>query len=125
PSVTSFAAPHVSGAAALLLQKKYDLQPSEIKSLLVTTTNSVSDAYGNQFPVEIAGSGRLNVTQAFDANLIIKPTNLIFNVLPEKNIQSQFLQIKSIDGNNGNNENIKVSFIGNDYVDFDYKLEND
>ncbi|MGQ0791367.1 MAG: S8 family serine peptidase, partial [Nitrosopumilaceae archaeon] len=121
-SGTSFAAPHVSGAAALLLQKKYDLQPIEIKSLLVTTTNSVSDAYGNQFPVEIAGSGRLNLTQAFDANLIIKPTNLIFNVSPEKNVQSQFLQIKSIDGNN---ENIKVSFIGNDYVDFDYKLEND
>jgi len=121
-SGTSFAAPHVSGAAALLLQKKNNLQPIEVKSLLVTTTNSVSDAYGNQFPVEIAGSGRLNVTQAFDANLIIKPTYLIFNVSPEKNVQSQFLQIKSIDGNN---ENIKVSFIGNDYVDFDYKLEND
>src|SRR3990170_1909024 len=121
-SGTSFAAPHVSGAAALLLQKKIDLQPIDVKSLLVTTTNSVSDAYGNQFPVEIAGSGRLNVTQAFDANLIIKPTNLIFNVSPQKNVQSQFLQIKSIDGNN---ENIKVSFIGNDYVDFDYKLEND
>src|SRR3990172_9382499 len=121
-SGTSFAAPHVSGAAALLLQKRNDLQPIEIKSLLVTTTNSVSDAYGNQFPVEIAGSGRLNVTQAFDANLIIKPTYLIFNVSPEKNVQSQFLQIKSIDGNN---ENIKVSFIGNDYVDFNYKLEND
>ena len=121
-SGTSFAAPHVSGAAALLLQKRNDLQPIEIKSLLVTTTNSVLDAYGNQFPVEIAGSGRLNLTQAFDANLIIKPTYLIFNVSPEKNVQSQFLQIKSIDGNN---ENIKVSFIGNDYVDFDYKLEND
>ena len=121
-SGTSFAAPHVSGAAALLLQKKNNLQPIEVKSLLVTTTNSVSDAYGNQFPVEIAGSGRLNVTQAFDANLIIKPTYLIFNVSPEKNVQSQFLQIKSIDGNN---ENIKVSFIGNDYVDFDYKLKND
>ncbi|MEX0640123.1 MAG: S8 family serine peptidase [Nitrosopumilaceae archaeon] len=121
-SGTSFAAPHVSGAAALLLQKKNDLQPIEVKSLLVTTTNSVSDAYGNQFPVEIAGSGRLNLTQAFDANLIIKPTNLIFNLSPEKNVQSQFLQIKSIDGNN---ENIKVSFIGNDYVDFDYKLKND
>ncbi|MGI0063359.1 MAG: S8 family serine peptidase [Nitrosopumilaceae archaeon] len=121
-SGTSFSAPHVSGAAALLLQKKNDLQPIEVKSLLVTTTNSVSDAYGNQFPVEIAGSGRLNLTQAFDANMIIKPTNLIFNLSPEKNVQSQFLQIKSIDGNN---ENIKVSFIGNDYVDFDYKLEND
>lgn len=120
-SGTSFAAPHVSGAAALLLQKQNDLQPIEVKSLLVTTSNSISDAYGNQFPVEIAGSGRLNLTQAFDANLIINPTNLVFNLSPEKNIQSQFLQIKSIDGDY---ENIKVSFIGNDYVDLDYKLEN-
>jgi len=121
-SGTSFAAPHVSGAAALLLQKNKDLQPMEVKSLLVTTTNSVSDAYGNQFPVEITGSGRLNLTKAFDANLIIEPTYLIFNVSPEKNVKSQVLQIKSIDGNN---QNIKVSFLGNDYVNFDYKLEND
>jgi len=61
-SGTSFAAPHVSGAAALLLSKKIDLQPTEIKSLLVTTTDSVSDAYGKQFDVDITGSGRLNVT---------------------------------------------------------------
>jgi minor extracellular serine protease Vpr len=120
-SGTSFAAPHVSGAAAILLQKKNDLQPIEVKSLLVTTANSVSDAYGNQFPVEITGSGRLNLTQAFDANLIITPTNLVFNLSPENNIQSQFLKIKSI---NGDNENIKVSFVGNDYLDFNYKLEN-
>jgi len=121
-SGTSFAAPHVSGAAALLLQKNNDLQPMEVKSLLVTTTNSVSDAYGNPFPVEITGSGRLNLTKAFDASLIIEPTYLIFNVSPEKNVKSQFLQIKSIDGNN---QNIKVSFLGNDYVNFDYKLEKD
>lgn len=120
-SGTSFAAPHVSGAAAILLQKKNDLQPIEVKSLLVTTTNSVSDAYGNQFPVEVTGSGRLNLTQAFDANLIITPTNLVFNLSPEKNVQSQFLKIKSIDGNY---DNIKVSFIGNEYVKLKSQLEN-
>jgi len=120
-SGTSFAAPHVSGAAAILLQKKNDLQPIEVKSLLVTTTNSVSDAYGNQFPVEVTGSGRLNLTQAFDANLIITPTNLIFNLSPEQKVQSQFLKIKSIDGNY---DNIKVSFIGNEYVKLKSQLEN-
>jgi len=119
-SGTSFAAPHVSGAAALLLEKKNDLSPSEIKSLLVTTSNIVSDAYGNNFPVEITGTGRLNVTQAFNANLIIEPTHLIFNLSPQKKIQSQFLKIKSI---NGNDENLEISLIGNENVKFDYKLE--
>jgi minor extracellular serine protease Vpr len=120
-SGTSFAAPHVSGSAALLLQKKIDLNPSEIKSLIVTTSNTVTDAYGNNFPVEITGTGRLNVTQAFNANLIIEPTYLTFNLSPEKKTHSQFLNIKSIDGNV---ENLKISFIGNENIEYDYKIEN-
>src|SRR5574342_859468 len=46
-SGTSFAAPHVSGAVAILLQKNPDLKPSEIASLLSTTSEPVSDPYGN------------------------------------------------------------------------------
>lgn len=121
-SGTSFAAPHVSGAAALLLQKKSDLSPSEIKSLIVTTSNTVSDAYGKNFPVEITGTGRINVTQAFNANLIIEPTYLIFNLSPQKKVQSEFLNIKSM---NGDFENLKISFIGNENIEYDYRLEND
>ncbi len=121
-SGTSFATPHVSGAAALLLQKNSDLNPSEIKSLLVTTSNTVTDAYGNNFPVEVTGTGRLNVTQAFNANLIIEPPYLIFNLSPEKKTQNQFLNIKSI---KGNNEDLKISFLGNENVEYDYKLEDD
>lgn len=119
---TSFAAPHVSGAAALLLNKNMDLQPTEIKSLLVTTTDSVSDAYGNKFDVDITGSGRLNITKAFDANLIIEPTFLVFNLSPDKNTQSEILKINRLDQNN---DEIKISFIGNENVDFSYQLDDD
>jgi len=103
------------------LRKKNDLSPSEIKSLLVTTSNTVSNAYGKNFPVEITGTGRLNVTQAFNANLIIEPTYLTFNLSPQKKMQSQFLKIKSI---NGNDENLEISLIGNENIKYDYKLEN-
>ncbi len=119
-SGTSFAAPHVTGAAALLLQKK-NLEPIEIKSLIVTTADPVSDAYGNYFPYEITGSGRINVTNAFNANLIIEPTYLTFILSPEKKIQSEFLQIKSLDDQS---EKIRIRFVGNDKIDFDYSLEN-
>jgi minor extracellular serine protease Vpr len=81
----------------------------------------VTDAYGNNFPLEITGTGRLNVTQAFNANLIIDPTHLTFNLSPQKKIQSQFLKIKSI---NGNDENLEISLSGNENVRYDYKLEN-
>ena len=120
-SGTSFAAPHVSGASALLLERKNDLSPSEIKSLLVTTSNSVTDAYGNNFPFEITGTGRLNVTQAFNANLIIEPTHLTFNLSPEKKAQSQILNLRGI---NGNNENLDVRFLENEKIDYDYSIVN-
>ena len=100
-SGTSFAAPHVTGAAALLLQKNPELLPNEIKSLLVTTTDIVTDAYDNEFPFEAAGSGRLNVTKAFDANLIISPTFLIFDLSPEKIIDEEILELNPINGNSG------------------------
>ena len=119
-SGTSFAAPHVSGAIALLLQKNPDLKPEEIKSLLVTTAVPVSDPYGRQFPLEVAGTGRINATKAFDANLVIKPSYLIFNLSTEKRTQSEYLQIESLDGKL---ENLSVSFNGDEVFDFNYKLE--
>lgn len=120
-SGTSFAAPHVSGTIALLLQRDPSLTPGEIKSLLVTTTNQVSDPYGERFPFEIAGAGRINATRAFDASLVIEPSYLIINLSTDKRTQSEHLQIKSLDGKL---TNPTVSFVGDDIFDFNSKLEN-
>lgn len=97
-SGTSFAAPHVSGAAAILLQKNPDLKPSEIASLLSTTSDPVSNPYGDIFPVEIAGSGRINLAKAFSADLIIIPHNLVFNLSLENQTGTKSLHLKSLQG---------------------------
>ncbi len=121
-SGTSFAAPHVTGAVALLLEKNPELKPNEIKSILVTTTDFVEDAYENKFPLEATGSGRLNVTRAFNANLIILPHSLTFYLSSEKQTQSEMLELVPIDGNL---YDVNVKFVGPDIVNFDFQQKDE
>ncbi len=75
---TSFATPHVSGAAALLMQKYPDLNAQEIASLLITTARPLKDIYGDIYPFEVAGVGELAIDSALNADLIALPYNLTF-----------------------------------------------
>lgn len=122
-SGTSFAAPHVSGAAALLMQKNPDLLRTEIKSLLLTTADPVSDAYGNLFSFHEAGWGRLNVTRAISANMAMIPTSLHFFLSPEKKEDSKTLLLNPFDGML---DDIKVDISSNsDNVTLQHKIRPD
>ena len=122
-SGTSFAAPHVSGAAAILLQKNPDLKPSEISSLLSTTAEPVSNPYGDIFPVEIAGSGRINLTRAFFADLIIVPHNLVFNLSLENPTSTESLHLKSLQGKT---TPLKIEISSEEKsIKFEHFIEND
>ncbi len=120
-SGTSFAAPHVSGAAALLLQKNPELQNYEIKSLLVTTVQPVSNAYGQKFSLHESGSGRLDIANAYNANLIISPTNFVVNLSPNQLQIEKQLELKLIQGSL---EKIGVKFEGPEFIEFTYNLKN-
>ena len=117
-SGTSFAAPHVAGTAALVLQKNPQLTPEELKSILMTTSDMVSNEYNERFPAEVAGSGRINAVKAIDSELIIIPPNLIFNLSAYNQIQTKDLEITGID-----DQPVLVRFENNHVVDFDYNLK--
>ena len=121
-SGTSFAAPHVSGAAALLLQKNPQLHHHEIKSLLLTTVEPVSDAYGQQSALHDAGSGRLDIGNAYGAKLIIMPPNFIVNVSSDNLVSERQLKLKLIEGTL---DNFDVKFQGPEFIKFAHILEGD
>ena len=122
-SGTSFAAPHVAGAVAILLEKNPELEPSEVSSLLSTTTDPVSSPYGHIFPVEIAGSGRINLTRAFFADLIIVPHNLIFNLSLENPVDIRSIHLKSIQGKT---TPLKIEISSEEKsIKFEHFIEND
>ena len=56
---TSMAAPHVAGAAALLLAEDPSLTPTELKNILMTTVDPVNSLQGRT-----VSGGRLNVNRA-------------------------------------------------------------
>ena len=119
-SGTSFAAPHVSGAAALLLEKYPSIHHHEIKSLLLTTTEPVSDAYGQEFSLNDSGSGRLNIAKAFQAKLIITPPNFVINLSSYNPIAQKQLELKLL---KGTLENLEVRFEGPEFIQFAHILE--
>jgi len=117
-SGTSFAAPHVAGTAALILQKNPELTPQEVKSILMTTTDIVYDQFNDRFPIDVSGTGRINASNAINAELIITPPNLIFDLSSANQIQTKDLEIRGID-----DQSASVRFEENYAADFDYSLD--
>jgi len=117
-SGTSFAAPHVAGTAALILQKNPELTPQEVKSILMTTTDIVYDQFNDRFPIDVSGTGRISASNAINAELIITPPNLIFDLSSANQIQTKDLEIRGID-----DQSASVRFEENYAADFDYSLD--
>jgi subtilisin family serine protease len=69
-SGTSMAAPHVSGAAALLLQLHPDWTPEELKSALITTAVDLN------YDVYTQGGGRIDAFKAATVEALVSPSIL-------------------------------------------------
>ena len=65
-SGTSMAAPHVSGAVALLLQKNPALTPAQVRAILMHTASNLTTSNIHVFE---KGAGIINLTNAFTYNI--------------------------------------------------------
>jgi len=101
--------------------KKIQLQNYEIKSLLLTTVQPVSDAYGQKFSLHESGAGRLDIANAYNAKLIINPPSFVINLSTDHPTAKKQLELKLMDGKL---EGIDVRFEGPKFIEVTQKMEN-
>jgi subtilisin family serine protease len=77
-SGTSMAAPQVSGAVALLMQRHPSWSVPEIKSALVQTGDPVHDNYGHEVSVLREGGGLIDLVKADKPLVFASPTSISF-----------------------------------------------
>ena len=80
---TSMATPHVTGAAALLLELHPGWTPAEVKSALVSTAGPAwgDSARTQEAPVTLEGGGLVALPRAADPKLFTDPSSLSFEDL--------------------------------------------
>jgi len=80
---TSMAAPHVSGAAALLIQQHPNWTSQQVKSALMTTAGPAwaDTARTQEASVLLEGGGLVNVMAANDPKLFANPSSLSYGFL--------------------------------------------
>lgn len=80
---TSMAAPHVTGAAALLLHAHPDWSAMQVKSAMMTSADQVIQETATEDILGVMGqgAGRLNVGQAVDPGLTVDPPSLSFGMM--------------------------------------------
>jgi minor extracellular serine protease Vpr len=101
---TSMATPHVSGAAALLVQLHPSWTPEQVKSALVSTAAPAwqDTARTREAPVTLSGGGLVDLTRATTPEVFMEPTALSFRDLDvNRGSDSRALFIRVRDAGDG------------------------
>ncbi|ERN51492.1 S8 family serine peptidase [Alkalihalophilus marmarensis] len=81
---TSMAAPHVAGAAALILEANPNWGVDAVKASLMNTAENLYDANGNLYPHNTQGAGSIRVLDAIETKTLVTPGSHSFGVFSKK-----------------------------------------
>jgi hypothetical protein len=97
-SGTSMAAPHVTGAGALLKQIHPDWSPAWIKSALMSSSKYLEIYNHDGSPAQPLdmGAGRLDLTNAADPGVILDPPSLSFGVVTRGDAKTIEVAVTSV-----------------------------
>ncbi len=94
---TSMAAPHVSGAAAILKQAHPEWKGPELKAALMLSAKEIMDEEGIPYKVYEQGAGRIRVDKALQLDTFVFPSSISMGGLQDqrKNYLEKKLTIKN------------------------------
>ena len=98
---TSFASPLVAGAYAVLKAGRPGLSNSQYRSLLVNSAQPFPDSEPRPFPVQVGGSGRLDVQAALRGRLTMEPVSVTFGMGGQRMDVTRPIRIQNVTPNAG------------------------
>jgi minor extracellular serine protease Vpr len=113
-SGTSMAAPHMAGVVALVKQAHKDLSASELKSVVMGTSKTISEK-GERYPISLQGAGRIQADKAADSKIVVAEASLSLGevALESKKVLRRTLSIKNL---SKDQLNLNVVFEGNGFI---------
>ncbi|XKG12677.1 S8 family serine peptidase [Sutcliffiella horikoshii] len=110
---TSMAAPHVAGAAAVILEANPEWGVYEVKSALMNTAEKLIDpATGEEYAHNSQGAGSIRVVDALQAETLVNPGSYSFGVFDKKKgkqVERQQFEIQNL-SNKAKKYNMEFSF---------------
>lgn len=113
---TSMAAPHVAGAAALILEAHPDWSVDFVKAALMNTAEQLTDREGQVYPHNTQGAGSVRVLQAIEAETLIIPGSHSFGVFEKQKGREVRRQSFEIHNLSDSRKRHTVSFSGNNGI---------
>ena len=110
---TSMSAPHVAGAAALILEAHPDWSVEFVKASLMNTAERLTDPDGNVYPHNAQGAGSVRVLQAIEAETLILPGSHSFGIFEKSNGREVRRQGFDIHNLTDNRKRHSIEFTGN------------
>ncbi|GAK02669.1 extracellular serine protease [Geomicrobium sp. JCM 19037] len=80
---TSMSAPHVAGAAAILLDADPDASVEHVRAALMNTAETLVDADGNTYPHNTQGTGSIRIPDAINVDSTVMPGTHSFGIFNE------------------------------------------